>query len=60
MSNLITYRYCCECSWSINTDEHTREERNALVVEHAIETGHDIDTARIHPGIDPPSMPQLN
>jgi hypothetical protein len=60
MSNLIKYRYCRECSWSASTEEHTREELNALMVEHAITTGHDIDSALIHPAIDPPERPELN
>jgi hypothetical protein len=60
MSNQITCRYCCECSWTANTADHTREELNALMVEHAVTTGHDIATARIHPDIDPPHAPQLN
>jgi hypothetical protein len=60
MSNLITCRYCCECSWTASTADHTREELNALMVEHAVTTGHDIDTASIHPDIDPPRAPHLN
>jgi hypothetical protein len=60
MSNLIKYRYYRECSWSASTEEYTREELNALMVEHAITTGHDVDTAHIHPDIDPPNAPHLN
>jgi hypothetical protein len=60
MSNVIKYRCCCECSWAVSTEEHTREELNALVVEHAITTGHDVETALIHPDIDPPRKPHLN
>lgn len=59
-STLIKQSYCCECSWTASTEEHTREELNALMVEHAVETGHDIESARIHPGLDPPRRPQLN
>jgi hypothetical protein len=60
MNTLTKVSYCCECSWSANAEDHTREELNALIVEHAVETGHDIESALIHPDIDPPSTPLLN
>jgi predicted small metal-binding protein len=60
MPTLIKISYCCECSWAASAEDHPREELNALIVEHAVETGHDIESAFIHPDIDPPSMPLLN
>lgn len=60
MSNLVRQVYCLDCSWRASTAEYPREELNALLVEHAIETGHDIDSALIHPDIQPPPKPELN
>jgi hypothetical protein len=60
MVDPIRHGYCRECSWKASREEHTREELNALMVEHAIETGHDIESGLIHPDIDPPSTPHLN
>lgn len=60
MADLRRHRYCRECSWMASSEEHPREELNALMVEHAIETGHDIESGLIHPDIEPPSRPQLN
>ena len=60
MSNLIRQGYCLECSWRASTADHTREELTDLLVEHAVETGHDVDSGLLHPGMDPPKRPELN
>jgi hypothetical protein len=60
MTDLSRHSYCLECSWMASSEEHTREELNALMVEHTIETGHDVDSGLIHPAIEPPNTPQLN
>lgn len=36
--------YCCECEWTASTAEYTIQELSARAVEHAVETGHDIDS----------------
>lgn len=60
MADPSRHSYCLECSWMASSEEHTLVELNALMVEHAIETGHDIESGLIHPDIEPPSTPQLN
>jgi hypothetical protein len=54
----IVQSYCLDCEWSARADMVA--DRNEAVVEHALTTGHDIDSALIHPTIDPPKRPELN
>jgi len=35
-------RYCLDCGWRIRDAEH--EDPSSLMIDHAIETGHDIDS----------------
>lgn len=35
-------RYCLDCGWRIHDAEH--EDPSALMIEHAIETGHNLDS----------------
>lgn len=60
MSTLPKRCYCLECSWSVNSEDYTRQERNSLIVEHAVETGHDIDCTVVHPALQLPDSPDLN
>lgn len=60
MPTPIKQSYCCECSWTASTEKHTRQELTALMIEHAVETGHDIDSTLIDTELAPPSRPQLN
>ena len=41
MTHLVNY--CLNCEWSVSAENHTRKEQFDLVIEHAIETNHDID-----------------
>jgi hypothetical protein len=36
--------YCLDCEWSVSAENHTGNEQSELVIEHAIETNHDIDS----------------
>ncbi|PSQ21764.1 hypothetical protein BRD01_11045 [Halobacteriales archaeon QS_8_65_32] len=35
-------RYCLDCGWRVRDEEH--DDPSSLMVDHAIETGHDIDS----------------
>jgi hypothetical protein len=54
----IVQSYCLECEWSARTDMVV--DRNEAVVEHALTTGHDIDSVRINAVRGPQSPPELN
>lgn len=36
--------YCLDCEWVASTENRTRIEQAALVIEHAVEMDHDIDS----------------
>jgi predicted small metal-binding protein len=36
--------YCLECDWSASTAEYSRAEVSRRMVDHAVETGHDIES----------------
>lgn len=36
--------YCEDCEWSAGTEARSRRELSALAIDHAIESGHDIDS----------------
>ena len=38
--------YCLHCKWSVSTAEYPRDEVNRRLVNHAVETGHDIESVR--------------
>jgi predicted small metal-binding protein len=54
MMSYITRNYCVDCEWAVSIDNHSREELAAQAVAHAVETGHDIDSAdrAVMPDID--------
>lgn len=58
MAQWIKFIYCCECSWSVSSAEYTRQERNALIIEHALDTGHDIDSTPVRTDLQPPPRPE--
>jgi predicted small metal-binding protein len=60
MSTLVKYSYCLDCSWSASTADHSRQELSSLILEHAVETGHDIDTTSVDPDQMPPDRSDLN
>lgn len=41
----IRHSYCLDCEWSVSTAEYPEQEVSSLVVDHAVETGHDIDSS---------------
>lgn len=47
----IEIRDCVECAWSVRTDEHDSATLSGLVVDHAVQTGHDIETRCMRPHI---------
>jgi hypothetical protein len=36
--------YCLQCDWSVSTAEYSRADVSRRLVEHAVETGHDIES----------------
>ncbi|HET7325084.1 MAG TPA: hypothetical protein VFJ06_12205 [Halococcus sp.] len=38
--------YCVECGWSASKKDHSTSELATLAVEHAVSTGHDIDSGQ--------------
>jgi hypothetical protein len=52
----IVKSYCIECEWTARDDQIAN--RTAAVVDHAVETGHDIDSVHITPDVDDPNTPQ--
>lgn len=53
---LVELRICCECDWVVRADEDDIAAVSRLVVDHAVETGHDIETRFVEaPSIDEPT-----
>jgi predicted small metal-binding protein len=40
----IRRSYCLDCDWSATSRNRSRQELTSLVVEHATEYGHDIES----------------
>lgn len=40
--------YCIHCEWSAGTGDYTRSELSRAAIEHAVETGHDIESLESH------------
>lgn len=57
MDRVVT-SYCLECEWVVRDDRVT--DRTAAVIEHAVETGHDIESVQISLALEPPRTPLLN
>jgi hypothetical protein len=36
--------YCLECDWTVSTAEYSRADVTRRMVDHAVETGHDIES----------------
>lgn len=36
--------YCLECDWTVSTADYPRAEVTRRIVDHAVETGHDIES----------------
>ena len=49
--NRVEENYCTECDWSVKSADHSVHERTQLAIEHAVSTGHDIDSV---PNIESP------
>jgi hypothetical protein len=47
----IEIRDCVECAWSVHADEHDAAGLSRLVIDHAVETGHDIETRFVRPHV---------
>lgn len=41
--------YCLQCDWTVNTAEYPRVDVTRRLVEHATETGHDIESTERPP-----------
>jgi predicted small metal-binding protein len=54
----IVKSYCLDCEWTARDDQMA--DRTAAVVDHAVETGHDIDSVHITPDVNDPNAPQQN
>lgn len=40
----IYRNYCVHCDWEATLEDHSRDELATLAIEHACESGHDIDS----------------
>ena len=40
------HSYCLHCDWTVSTAEYPRAEVSQRMVNHAVETGHDIESVR--------------
>lgn len=54
----IVKSYCLDCEWTVRSDRVA--DRTAAMVDHAVETGHDVDSVRVAPALDGPSTPRRN
>lgn len=60
MTDRIELIHCLECSWAVSRDDHTPQELNSLMIDHALATDHDIDSTLVYPDLTPPASPELN
>lgn len=37
-------RYCLDCGWRIRDDEYGNDDPSALMIDHTVATGHDLDS----------------
>ena len=49
--------YCVHYEWTVSTDDHTRGELGRTTIDHAITTGHGIDSRPIEIGVDEGGSP---
>jgi hypothetical protein len=47
----VEIRDCTDCAWSARVDEYDAVALSGLVVDHAIQTGHDIETRSVRPHV---------
>lgn len=40
----VVKSYCLECEWEISGTDYTADERTAAMIDHAVDTGHDVDS----------------
>ena len=45
--SLFHRNYCVTCEWSASTENYSNQEVASQAVEHAVETGHDIESESI-------------
>lgn len=43
----VEIKDCTDCAWSVRAEEHDSTALSRLVIDHAIRTGHDIETRRV-------------
>lgn len=48
----VVKSYCHECDWEINATCFTTNERTAAMIDHAVTTGHDIESITQADGAD--------
>lgn len=44
--------YCVECGWEASKKNNSRSELASLAIDHAVSTGHDIDSRNVSEGSD--------
>lgn len=54
----VVKSYCLECDWAARDDQVA--DRTAAMIEHAVATGHDIESMQLTLALEPPPSPQLN
>lgn len=48
----VVKSYCLECEWEISATDDTTDERTEAMIDHAIDTGHDIESITRADGAD--------
>ncbi len=48
----VVKSYCLDCEWEISATDYTADERTAAMIDHAIDTGHDVDSITRAEGAD--------
>lgn len=45
----VVKSYCLDCEWTVRED--IVDDRSAAMIEHAVKTGHDIESVDIDPNV---------
>lgn len=40
----VVKSHCLDCEWEISATDSTTDERTAAMIDHAVTTGHDIES----------------
>lgn len=60
MRRAIKQSICCDCDWMVSTTHYSRQDLTRHLVDHAVATGHDIESVLIYASdsVSPPTTEQ--